>query len=645
MSDSSRIACNAEFEALVSLHGQMDDKDHLEGSLVSLYKAPTRKESSEKNVGFFEANRYADAKKHVRNIIAKQVGDARANKIMENVLGSDQRRDGWRRFWKPNRTAISKGHLNDLINQTKQARQTYDPTIAKLSMQKRHQLIDHFDGESNKDKDLAELMQNKDANRMIRSTAKKNGKSHQMEFLDAVENFENHVDQEKANARGLAGLHKHGFPDSNPTPDIPKLVSEAKAIRNRFLDGNDRSVVNTYSDAFASINETLAQDSKDLTFDDLESLFDQTRASVSIRLKDEVVPLLVKDLKTSDTQYGKVLAYKGIPTGEEMKAPAEGTLNLLSKLTQQDSNNVHIRFKDGFMYLKDNHPGILNPSWYNRNHAQAQMSTQRSSKFSAAKRSVRGLVFQLLQDKGWNRRTAIDMKRNIMEPYMASSAALSGTDFSNIVNKVKKLESLRKEMKDNIADFDKSSRESSLRSHDSQLTFRRCATVHKAGATSAETYSLEENRMYEITKEYLELRGNSDMEAYKDLMKLEEELKPILELSSNRNKDEEDWYFPEQNEDGSAFSYLNAPDSDYAKAQLTAERVYDTWEDYSVDNTLADLLLEFTDHPQDMSHQDLENLAGLIKERQSYMENGVLETHFQEFVKNCTPTESEQLMR
>lgn len=117
MSNISFNAGNANLQHLMNLHDQMGAEDRLRGTPTKTLYIERNAQSTGSNVGWFQANSYADAKASVHGVVARIVGDKAAAGIMKKILKNNPRTN----CWLPNKTAMSKHQLAEVIDETLKA--------------------------------------------------------------------------------------------------------------------------------------------------------------------------------------------------------------------------------------------------------------------------------------------------------------------------------------------------------------------------------------------------------------------------------------------------------------------------------------------------------------------------------------------
>lgn len=583
---------------LIALADGMEQGDHLSGHWLFVRRGqqpiPINK------VGFWTANGYADAKARVRNIIAWEVGGKRADEIMRQVLGRNWRRDGWTRFWKPNRSAMTKQQLRQALYLAGKA------TIETMSPSQRERLIRQL--ESRTPADPAAFMRDKETNKLVHLAVHKTDSAKLVRFLDAVDTFEQRVRQAQSRL-------------TNATPnerekEIMQLHKLAMELQQNFVNGDRPDKIELEKSIRRSINGSLAVHHREMN--DYATLFQAAKQEVAERLARSVVERLMEH----ETTDGEILSYNDSPVrsiprqrkesnalnGSSDASPSiddhsddedqtnSSSLQRLHKIRLRLSDGRHLRQHGNILYSMSN----FIDKWYDwRDHSQ--VSPKVAEPIDAAKQTVQRFVSSSLRETGSNHNgkqpeDVDQLAATIMQPYMSNGRALGSPELKHIISRIGKARQLRADVMTLI--------ENQLEDDDLNTTL------------SMERCFLKQSKERGLFARYLTLQGEQHkLTQYDELFELQEEVRSIAE-SKNHGPD------------GSPTI------SDEAKnAALQVYRRYECAEfpsDVSR-NQFRSLLLKLKDEPAAVSFKDIDSLDHQVARLKDSLLDELKDVHFERF--------------
>lgn len=429
---------NIDMRELVELYLQMGDHDHLEGTLTTIH-VKHDEEIDENKVDFRSANSFGDAKARVRDAIAKQVGSDHADDIMSKVLTDNPRRDGLRRYCKPNRKAMTKTQLSRAIELTyKQMTSQF----SELTLTERRHLLNCLSQRTTEEP--ARFMKDRTASSAIHLAASAKNTSQRPRFLDAVHKYEKlceefmqiasvpvAIDDDYRKTRTVSGnfdlyrklnedasLIDHEDVDQDIKDKWSEVLQEASKIRDAFVYNDAGEKIELSNDQHQILcNVDLTK----LTPDDLKHLFDGAKEEIANQVAEYTIKPLVEQIEKKEWKINEHSQHNG--------------LNMLLSIYGQLGVDDHLRQQGDILYQKNNHPGVVTEKWYHLNHAKTLGFGRRAEKVRRAKQSVQGMLAEYLNDSLHCGNSQEALARSLMKPWMQSYRALSKADLGRIIQR------------------------------------------------------------------------------------------------------------------------------------------------------------------------------------------------------------------
>ncbi|MCG8652940.1 MAG: hypothetical protein MI861_24075, partial [Pirellulales bacterium] len=180
------------------LHVQMEDNEHVLGTLSSVYAHS----GSGQNKW-----RYARGYDGVKQVIANSVGEPAAEVIMNKILPNRNRSSNTRQMRR--NTAISKQKLKSLIDETYK---TLKDQLDHFDIHDRQRLLKKMFRDPNlrviceEDVDsleVAEVLKDPELNALMQAQAQEDGSEHVMEFLRAIDHYDTLVNDAEQHLQRL----------------------------------------------------------------------------------------------------------------------------------------------------------------------------------------------------------------------------------------------------------------------------------------------------------------------------------------------------------------------------------------------------------------------------------------------------------
>ncbi|MCG8652328.1 MAG: hypothetical protein MI861_20980 [Pirellulales bacterium] len=196
----ARLNNNNRLGELWDLHQQMRQGDRVEAELTQT--GATRIYATDRKVNCADrdaAKRFSKGYAAVYKVVAANVGNAKADKIMKKVLKDKaKRRDGWASYWSPRKSAITKGEFGRIITETYKE---VNSQMERADNDKRHKLLARLTV-NNGPLPLEQVLVDPELSRLLRAQAEKDQDVKSVKSLNLLQDCEK-LDKLVQEAQGL----------------------------------------------------------------------------------------------------------------------------------------------------------------------------------------------------------------------------------------------------------------------------------------------------------------------------------------------------------------------------------------------------------------------------------------------------------
>ncbi|MCG8652672.1 MAG: hypothetical protein MI861_22725, partial [Pirellulales bacterium] len=189
----------------------MKNANHVEANSTQIYqKFGSETVSDTRGNNREPGKRFSKGYAAVRKIVANNVGDQAADKVMKRVLKNDTtRRDGWATFWNPRKSAITRKQLGQIITE---AYKEVNSQMLRVDNVERDKLLAELSGEDGKPLELHEVLKNPELSKLLRAQAIADNNVGHLNLLRDCEDLDKLAEE----ARGLqVDLNVAGIKDEN----------------------------------------------------------------------------------------------------------------------------------------------------------------------------------------------------------------------------------------------------------------------------------------------------------------------------------------------------------------------------------------------------------------------------------------------